>query len=158
MEYTSAGEAVDLPKLFSDLVRCETRLYNALNDRLRQRHGIVTSQLEFLRFLRDHPGARVADLATEFAAGVGAISKGIDRLEQQGWVARQPNPADRRSSLLALTEDGLRLVRSTDDTFTECLAELLGGNLPSSSLSTVAQSLSQLRDVLERAGIGTPAG
>ncbi|MFB7719919.1 MarR family winged helix-turn-helix transcriptional regulator [Nocardia sp. NPDC056100] len=158
MEYISASEAVDLPRLFSDLVRCETRLYNALNDRLRERHGIVTSQLEFLRFLRDHPGARVADLASEFAAGVGAISKGIDRLEQQGWVARQPNPADRRSSLLALTQDGMRLVRATDDTFTECLTELLGSNLPSSSLSTVAQAFSQLRGILEQAGIGTPAG
>ena len=28
--------------LFADLVRCATRLYNALNDRLREQHGIVT--------------------------------------------------------------------------------------------------------------------
>ncbi|NQE87935.1 winged helix DNA-binding protein [Nocardia terpenica] len=32
------------------------------------------------------------------------------RLERKGWVARQPNPADRRSSLLALTDEGRRLV------------------------------------------------
>ena len=46
------------PGLFDDLVRCETRLYNALNDRLRERHGIVTSQFEFLHYLRERPGAR----------------------------------------------------------------------------------------------------
>ncbi|KAA8885335.1 MarR family transcriptional regulator [Nocardia colli] len=150
-----AYKSVDLPSLFADLVRCETRLYNALSDRLRERHGIVASQFESLRFLRDHPAARVADLASEFAAGVGAMSKGVDRLEKQGWVVRQPNPADRRSSVLALTEDGARLVEAAEETFTERLTELLG---TASSLSIVAQTLSQLRQVLERDQVGLPAG
>ncbi|MEV6562971.1 MarR family transcriptional regulator [Nocardia sp. NPDC051756] len=158
MEYTPAGAVVNLPSLFSDLVRCETRLYNALNDRLRERHGILTAQFESLRFLRDHPGARVADLANEFAAGVGAMSKGVDRWEKQGWVARQANPADRRSSLLALTNDGVRLVEAAEQTFTEQLAELLGGSVSESSLSVVAQALSRLRGELERDRIGQPAG
>ncbi|GAA4615757.1 MarR family winged helix-turn-helix transcriptional regulator [Actinoallomurus liliacearum] len=158
MAYKSSGGPVDLPGFFSDLVRCETRLYNALNDRLRERHGIVTSQFEFLRYLRDHPGSRVADLAAEFAAGIGAISKGADRLERQGWIVRQPNPSDRRSSLLALTDDGLRLVDAAEGTFTERLAELIGGVLGSSSASAAAQALAELRSVLERDQIGLPTG
>jgi DNA-binding MarR family transcriptional regulator len=143
---------------FSDLVRCETRLYNALNDRLRERHGIVTSQFEFLRHLRDHPGSRVADLAAEFAVGIGATSKSVDRLERHGWVVRQPNPSDRRSSLLALTDEGVRLVDAADRTFAERLAELLGDTLGGSALSTVAQAFSELRAVLERDQIGMPTG
>ncbi|MFG3224622.1 MarR family winged helix-turn-helix transcriptional regulator [Kitasatospora sp. NPDC048194] len=160
MEYTSGGDrpAGELAKVFADLVRCETRVYNALNDRLRDGHGIVTSQYEFLSYLRDHPGCRVADLAGEFAIGVGATSKGIDRLEKQGWVARRPNPSDRRSSLLALTDDGARLVEEAERTFTGGLAELLGGNLDGPSLSAVAQALSALRSALERDQVGTPIG
>uniref|UniRef100_A0AAU2UYI9 MarR family transcriptional regulator n=1 Tax=Streptomyces sp. NBC_00003 TaxID=2903608 RepID=A0AAU2UYI9_9ACTN len=142
----------------ADLVRCETRLYNALNDRLREEHGIVTSQFEFLRHLRGHPGARVADLAAEFAIGIGATSKGVDRLEKQGWVVRQRNPADRRSSLLALTDEGLELVDAADRTFTERLAELIGETLGGSRPTTVARALSELRSVLEREQIGTPTG
>ncbi|MEK8171786.1 MarR family winged helix-turn-helix transcriptional regulator [Streptomyces sp. M19] len=80
----SSDDAVDLPAFFDDLVRCETRLYNALNDRLRAAHDIVTSQFEALRYLRDHPGSRVADLAAEFASGIGASSKSVDRLEKRG--------------------------------------------------------------------------
>ncbi|MFI6053233.1 MarR family winged helix-turn-helix transcriptional regulator [Streptomyces violascens] len=156
MAYKSS--AADLTGFFSDLVRCETRLYNALNDRLRERHGIVTSQFEFLRHLRDHPGSRVADLAAEFAVGIGATSKGVDRLEKQGWVVRQRNPSDRRSSLLALTDEGVELVDAADGTFTERLAELLGGTLDGSRMSTVAQALSELRSVLERDQIGMPTG
>ncbi|MEV5748675.1 MarR family transcriptional regulator [Actinoallomurus sp. NPDC052308] len=158
MAYKSSGDPVDLPGFFGDLVRCETRLYNALNDRLRERHGIVTSQFEFLRYLRDHPGSRVADLAAEFAAGIGAMSKGADRLERQGWIVRQPNPSDRRSSLLALTDDGLRLVDAAEGTFTERLAELIGGVLGSSSASAAAQALAELRSVLEHDQIGLPTG
>ncbi|MFF2439363.1 MarR family winged helix-turn-helix transcriptional regulator [Streptomyces sp. NPDC058107] len=158
MAYTSDGDAVDLPAFFADLVRCETRLYNALNDRLRARHGIVTSQFEFLRFLRDHPGARVADLAAEFAIGIGATSKGVDRLEKQGWAIRQPNPADRRSSLLDLTGDGTRLVDAAEETFAEELAELIGGTLDIASASAAAHAFVKLRSALERNQIGTPTG
>ena len=137
---------------------CIRDRYNALNDRLCERHGIATSQFESLRFLRDHPDARVADLASEFAAGVGAISKGVDRLEKQGWVVRQPNPSDRRSSLLALTDAGVRVVEAAEETFSERLVQLLGTTLAGSSLSAVAQALSQLRGVLERDQIGLPTG
>lgn len=156
MASTLSGGAVDLPGFFADLVRCETRLYNALNDRLRERHGIVTSQFEALRYLRDHPGSRVADLATEFAIGIGATSKSVDRLEKQGWAVRQPNPSDRRSSLLTLTDDGSQLVDAAEKTFTDGLAELIGGTLDSSSAA--AQAISELRSMLERNQIGTPTG
>jgi hypothetical protein len=71
-------------------IRCETRLYNAFNDELRAAHGLVTSQFEFLRYLRDRSGSRVADLAAEFAVGVGAVSKSIDRMEKRGWVTDGP--------------------------------------------------------------------
>ncbi|MEU2212674.1 MarR family winged helix-turn-helix transcriptional regulator [Streptomyces hygroscopicus] len=158
MASTSRGDRVDLPSFFADLVRCETRLYNALNDRLRERHGIVTSQFEFLRFLRDHPGARVADIAAEFAIGIGATSKGIDRLEKRAWVIRQPNPSDRRSSLLDLTDDGLRLVEAAAATFTETLAELTAGALSGPSGQAAVQVLSELRATLERDQIGLPTG
>jgi MarR family multiple antibiotic resistance transcriptional regulator len=143
---------------FADLVRCETRLYNALNDRLRERHGIVTSQFEFLRYLRDHPGARVADVAAEFAIGIGATSKGADRLERNGWVTRQPNPSDRRSSLLALTSDGRRLADAAEATFTEQLTELVAGALGNSQVSAAAQALAVLRSALERDEVGMPTG
>lgn len=148
----------DLQGFFADLVRCETRLYNALNDRLRERHGIVTSQFEFLRFLREHPRARVADLAAEFAIGVGATSKGADRLEKQGWIVRQTNPADRRSSLLALTADGSQLLDAAETTFAAGLSELVEGALDQSTTAAAAQALRQLRSALERDHIGTPTG
>ncbi|MEU8816568.1 MarR family transcriptional regulator [Actinoplanes sp. NPDC048796] len=142
---------------FSDLVRCETRLYNSLNDLMRTRHGIAASQFESLHYLRDHPGARVADLAEFFAAGVGAISKGIDRLEGRGWVKRIPNPADRRSSLLELTDSGRALVSDASTTFTT-ITELIHAVLEPEHLDAATQALRMLRAALERDKIGIPVG
>ena len=153
MEYKSGAQT-----LFADLVRCETRLYNALNDRLREQHGIVTSQYEFLHYLREHPASRVADLAAEFAVGIGATSKGIDRLERRGWVARRPNPADRRSSLLVLTGDGVRLVKAAERTFTQRVTELIEGALGHTRTAAGAEVLALLRVALERDQIGMPTG
>lgn len=143
-----------LAAFFDDLVRCETRLYNAANDRLRQRHGIVTSQFESLRYIRDHPGARVADLSATFAIGIGAASKGVDRLEQRGWVARQANPADRRSSLLALTADGQKLADAAEQTFEDLLAELIGDRIAEAG----PRFLAALRAALEDDQVGMPTG
>ncbi|MEU9243903.1 MarR family transcriptional regulator [Streptomyces shenzhenensis] len=162
MAYRWDDDSTGLLGLFDDLVRCETRLYNALNDRLRERHGIVTSQFEVLRHVRDHPGSRVGDVAAAFAIGIGATSKGVDRLEKRGWVVRQANPADRRSSLLALTEDGATLVDAAEATAGERLAELLaetfGQTFGEHALPAVAQALSNLRSALERDDVGTPTG
>jgi DNA-binding MarR family transcriptional regulator len=142
--------------VFDDLVRCETRLYNALNERLREQHGIVMSQFEYLNFLHVSPQTRVGDIAAAFAIGIGATSKGIDRLERLGWVERVANPADRRSSLLVLTEAGEQLVAEAQQTCDQRLAELLDVDEP--HLAVLAEVFGALRRRLERGEIGTPIG
>lgn len=148
----------NLPAFFDDLVRCETRIYNAVTERLRAEHGIVASQFEMLRFLRDHPKARVADLATAFAIGIGAASKGVDRHEAAGWVTRLPNPADRRSSLISLTDRGAALVAEAEQTFHGHLEELITATLGPERVDAVGAALGELRRALEEARVGVPVG
>jgi DNA-binding MarR family transcriptional regulator len=153
---TSASARLD--GFFDDLVRCETRLYNAVGEALRTEHGIVTSQFELLRFVRDHSDCRVAEIATYFAAGVGAMSKGCDRLESRGWLMRTPNPADGRSSLLRLTDDGAALVADAERTFRKQLAALITPVLHPEQLGAAATAVGALRASLQDQGLGTPAG
>jgi DNA-binding MarR family transcriptional regulator len=143
---------------FADLVRCETRLYNQFNDELRAAHGIVTSQYELLRYLRDHERPRTTDLAAEFAIGVGAVSKSVDRLEARGWLIRMPNPANRRSTILTLTDEGRTLIDAVDKTFHIRLAEILADAATPEQIAASASVLARLRSVLERDGLGIPTG
>jgi MarR family multiple antibiotic resistance transcriptional regulator len=144
--------------LFDVLVRTETRLYNAVGERLREEHGIVASQFELLRHLRDHPGTRVAEIASAFVAGIGAISKGVDRHERSGWAVREPNPDDRRSSLIRLTASGAALVDAAERTFEQQLERLLAAALTDDQVVTAAAVLGVLRRSLEERRIGMPVG
>jgi MarR family multiple antibiotic resistance transcriptional regulator len=156
MASSSANDG--LASFFDDLVRCETRLYNVVGERLRAEHGIVASQFEFLRYLRDHPESRVADIATTFAAGIGAISKMMDRLEARGWATRLPNPTDRRSSLISLTASGAALVAEAERTFHEQLDELIAPVISADQVDAARATLAVLRRALELARVGIPVG
>lgn len=89
---------------------------------------------------------------------MGTTSKGVDRLEKRGWVVRQANPADRRSHLLALTEEGGRLLARAEGAFTSGLSELLESALAPSATAAEARALSHLRSALERDRVGNPTG
>ena len=74
------------------------------------------------------------------------------------WVERRQNPADRRSSLLTLTDDGRRLVAAAEGTFSERLAELIADTPDAPPITAAAGALARLRSVLEHDQIGTPTG
>ncbi|HEV2636051.1 MAG TPA: MarR family transcriptional regulator [Actinocrinis sp.] len=147
-----------LDTVFTDLVRVQTRLYNAVADHVRAETGVGAGHFELLRHIRDHPGARVADLASAFAIGVGTTSKIADRLEKEGWLERRPNPANRRSSLLALTAAGESVVSRTEPAWQAAIREILGGVLAPEELTAMALALSALRSDLERRHLGLPTG
>ncbi|TGB10709.1 MarR family transcriptional regulator [Streptomyces palmae] len=148
----------DLTQVFMDLVRYETRLYNAAGERLRAEHGLTMGQFEFLRIIDSRDGCRVNDLAEEAAITVGATSKAVDRLEAAGWVVRRPNPSNRRSSLLELTPEGGRLLAAATPTFEDGLRHWLAEPLTADSLEQLASTLNLLRKTMEDASAGTPAG
>jgi len=157
-----AGNAVegsiDLDAVFTDLVRVETRLYNAIEQHVKAEAGVGAGHFELLRYVRDHPDARVADLASAFAIGVGTTSKIVDRLENQGWVERRPNPANRRSSLLALTLAGDSAVSRAEPAWQAAIQDIFGGAVTPDELRALSLALAALRSDLERRHLGLPAG
>jgi DNA-binding MarR family transcriptional regulator len=139
----------DLTALFTDLVRLETRLYNALDARLKAEHDLPLGQFEFLRFIASRDSARVFDLAGEMAITVGATSKAVDRLESAGRIRRTANPADRRSSLVEITAAGRRALEAATPTIEAELQTWIGSVLPASVLDQLATNLSMLRQRAE---------
>jgi DNA-binding MarR family transcriptional regulator len=144
--------------VFSDLVRVETRLYNAVAERMKAGTGLGAGHFELLRRVRDHPDARVGDIASAFAIGVGTTSKIVDRLEQQGWLERRANPANRRSSLLALTPAGEAVVAQAEPVWQAAIQEILGGAVTAAELKALGRTLAALRSGLEQRRLGLPAG
>jgi DNA-binding MarR family transcriptional regulator len=77
-----------------------TRLADAGHDRLRPRHGAVMAYL-------DRDGTRASELSERSGAHKQVIGTLVDELETLGYVARRPDPADRRAKLVVPTELGL---------------------------------------------------
>jgi MarR family 2-MHQ and catechol resistance regulon transcriptional repressor len=50
-------------------------------------------------------------LADRRGMSSGGVTPALDRLQAQGLLERKPNPSDRRSSVVSITEDGRDVVR-----------------------------------------------
>jgi MarR family transcriptional regulator, organic hydroperoxide resistance regulator len=135
----------DLRQLFSDLIRFEIELWNAVDARLKDEFELPLTHFEPMSVIDRLPGCRVYDIASELGITTGGASKLVDRIEAGGYCRRLPNPADRRSSLLELTPEGRRLLAEAGAAFEEELQRWLGAALPERTLRQFAGTLARLR-------------
>lgn len=133
---------------FDALIRYETDLWNHLDDRLTSTGNVSLATLEALRAISRHDArARVHELQLELRITVGSASKLADRLERDGLAVRHPNPQDRRSSVLELTEAG----RQAETRGIDTLAATLDAHLAASAseLASITEALRRLDASLE---------
>ena len=135
----------NLQRLFSELIRFETELWNAVDARLRSEYDLPLSRFEPMQVIARHGSCRINDIARELIITVGGTSKLVDRIEASGYCCRLPNPHDRRSSIIELTPEGRRLLAEATEIFEEELQLRLGSVQSPCSLQQFAESLSRLR-------------
>jgi MarR family transcriptional regulator, organic hydroperoxide resistance regulator len=150
--------APDLKVLFSELVRLETELWDAVEGRLQKEHGVNLPTFEFLQVISRVPGCRVQDIAARLSITVGGTSKIVDRIEAAGLCVRRANPGDRRSSIIELTPAGKRLLARVAVTVEDELRRLLGMALPERSLAQFTRTLTKLRTAVRSASANGASG
>jgi MarR family transcriptional regulator, organic hydroperoxide resistance regulator len=136
---------VDLVRLFRDLVRLETDLWNRVDARVHREHGLPLAWLEVMQVVNTTPGRRVLDVAEALFITVGGASKVVDKVQAGGWCRRLPNPSDGRSSLIELTASGESLLAAANVTFGQALETYLGAAAPSDELTRLSDTLGRLR-------------
>jgi len=87
--------------------------------------GITSRQVTLLWLIKTHPGLSLRELAAAERISAPALSGHVDRLEKVGLIARVRDEGDRRRVGLALTEEGVRLLRRVRARRTTWLAERL---------------------------------
>jgi DNA-binding MarR family transcriptional regulator len=78
-----------------------------------QRHGVSTGEFDVLAALRrgGTPYRQMpSDLSGTLMLSPAAMTNRLDRLEAAGLIRREPHPTSRRSLLVSLTDQGLRVV------------------------------------------------
>jgi DNA-binding MarR family transcriptional regulator len=134
-----------LGSLFRNLVRLETELWDLVDARLRCDHDLALSWFEPMVVIDSTPGCRVIDIAESLSITIGGTSKLVDRIEGAGWCVRSPNPDDRRSSTIALTEPGRRLLTAARRSFTDEVGIRLTAALSPIELRRFATSVRTIR-------------
>ena len=122
-----------------------------LNRRLRRELaplGITGGQAALLWAIRSNPGIGVRGLADLEGVSAPAMSAYVDRLEAAGLVARRRSERDRRRVDLAVTETGLRVLRSARSRRTAWLADRLR-RLEPEELESIEAALPALNRLLE---------
>lgn len=76
------------------------------------RFGLNTGEFRLLLKLRQAPEGRLSAgaLADRLSLSTGAMTNRLDGLEEAGLIVRTRDPADRRSVLVGMTDDGIEVV------------------------------------------------
>jgi MarR family transcriptional regulator, transcriptional regulator for hemolysin len=96
---------MELEPNFGYLVHDVARLHaRRFNERAAVRIGLTRAQCRLLGYLARNEGINQAGLADLLEIKPMTLVRQVDRMEEQGWIARQPDPGDRRAHRLYLTE------------------------------------------------------
>ncbi len=96
---------MDLERSFGYLVHDVARLFaQRFDQRALMYLGLNRSQCRILGYLSRHEGIHQAGLAELLEIKPMTLVRHIDRMEAEGWIARRPDPGDRRARRLVLTE------------------------------------------------------
>lgn len=91
------------------LVSDVARLMRMVFDRRVRQLGLTRAQWLVLTRLSRHPGASQSELADMLEVERATAGRMVDRLERKGWVARRPDPMDRRINRLFLSPEADRV-------------------------------------------------
>ncbi len=124
------------------------QVMRTIRTRMRQYRGSELSVPEFraMGFINRHTGTSLTELADHIGLTLSSISKLIDRLVENRWVSREPDPEDRRRMTLALTARGRTLLDAAQAATQTSLAEQVAALSPAEA-EMVIQTMQVLRPI-----------
>ncbi len=124
----AAAERDQLLDRWNELESEHARVREALEHRLQREHRLSLTEYEVLRRLSDSPEGhrRIQELAEEIHLSQSALSRLVQRLEDDGFVCRNVCDHDRRGVFACVTDAGRKAQAEAHPTHVSVLAETLG--------------------------------
>ena len=105
--------------------------------------NLAMPQYFILRYIGMHGPQHLSSMASFLRVSNPTVTGLTDTLESQGWVRRQPDPDDRRVTLITLTEKSMELFSRMEQYQTKLMDEILR-DIDESGLNELGQILSGL--------------
>ncbi len=113
--------------------------------------GMTVAQAATLEALTDG-GLRLGELGRRLGITPSTLSRNLDRLVDRGFVARNPDPDDRRAYCAELTDAGQRAalsVREQEIGFTRSILQRLPGSDAEATVASIEDLLAAIRSATE---------
>jgi len=144
-------------RLWLRLLTCTTMIEGEIRTRLRQRFDMTLPRFDLMAQLEKSPeGMTLGELSRRMMVSNGNITGLVERLVEQGFVARVPHPADRRAAFVRLTDLGHARFSEMAARHADWIAELFEG-LGDAEIAGLMQGLARMKGSV-RAGVGTRVG
>jgi DNA-binding MarR family transcriptional regulator len=123
-----AAQRDQLLDRWNELETEHARVREALEHRLQREHRLSLSEYEVLRRLSEAPEGhrRIQELAEEIHLSQSALSRLVQRLEDDGFVSRTVCDHDRRGVFACVTDAGRKAQADAHPTQVSVLQETLG--------------------------------
>lgn len=115
------------PQFFGWLTTDVARLMRTVFDRRVRALGLTRPQWLAIVRLNRRPGASQSELADMMEIEKAPVGRIVDRLVEKGWVARRPDPVDRRINRIYLTDRGERVYAAIQPISEATVADALEG-------------------------------
>ncbi|MFW0793768.1 MarR family winged helix-turn-helix transcriptional regulator [Gordonia sp. CPCC 205515] len=131
--------------MHDDLHESANALYSLISDFLRQQpRDMSLTSVSTLGTLRRMGPQRITALAGIQGVAQPSMTSLVGALEKSGHVRRRPDPADRRATLVELTELGMEYSLGRVERGTDRIVELLG-RLPDDQLRALVDATPAIR-------------
>ncbi len=116
-----------------------------MHDRLMQATGMNLERAAYVVVSRlgDIGAMRLSDLAANLGLDISTVSRHVAQLERDGFIDRQPDPSDGRSTILEVTSKGEQALERVRKARRKGLAKLLSTWSPD-DLGHLSRSLDRL--------------
>ncbi|WP_068260992.1 MarR family winged helix-turn-helix transcriptional regulator [Janibacter limosus] len=112
-------------------------------------HDLSPHEARALRVAADRQDApRLRDLADALRIAPRSVTDVVDALEAKGYVARQPDPADRRASVVLVTEAGHAVWAAVHEARRRTMGDRMGSLTPVQR-AALADALTSLEDTFD---------
>lgn len=127
-------------------LRSHRRLVDGLDADLRDRAGLPLDHYDVLLQLRLAPGRRLrmSQLAGSLLISRSSCTRLVARLEDRGWVVRDPDDQDGRVVWACLTDDGARVQRRAAPVHLDGIAARFADPLSPADVAALGRALSRL--------------
>ncbi len=123
-----------------------SKLRTGLRDARREVTDLSLTQVSILRYLDTNGSGTAAALANSERITPQAVAQQLANLRTCGYIATEPDPLDRRKTVILLTEPGRELLRQVLQRRQEWLTQAIDATLLPGERSDLERAI----DVLER--------